>query len=117
MDSSGYSQVQESTFAALVKATKAARILAAEDITFNRSLDSEFNTSLNKTSQRILSLVNSLVKSATEGSHVNVEKLDDSDSLETAWPAVVEVFDFLLEKAVGDGSRSQYSVECELTFF
>jgi len=111
MDATEFPAFQEASFSALVAATKAARILSNEDIQFNRSFDSEFGQSLDKTNSKILQLANQLIKTATVGSDVRTSKIDDVDTLEIAWPAIAEVIDFLLEKAVGDEGNLFHALE------
>jgi len=95
-----FSAFQNEASAALVDVTKTAVGLAAEDLPFHRSFDSTFVSSLNRCNTTMLGMINSLLRNATTGTDLNTPKLGDVDDIETNWKDVVEVVDFLLEKAV-----------------
>lgn len=94
-----FSTFQNEASAALVDVTKTAVGLAAEDLPFHRSFDSAFASSLDQCSTTTLGLINSLLRNATAGTDLDTPKLGDVEDIETNWNDVVEVVDFLLEKA------------------
>ncbi|KAF8444327.1 ribonuclease H-like domain-containing protein [Terfezia claveryi] len=94
-----FSTFQNEASAALVDVTKTAVGLAAEDLPFHRSFDSAFASSLDLCSTTMLGLINSLLRNATAGTDLDTPKLGDVEDIETNWNDVVEVVDFLLEKA------------------
>ena len=91
---------QNEASAALVDVTKTAVGLAAEDLPFYRSFDSVFASSLDRCNTTMLGLINSLLRNATAGTDLDTSSLGDVEDIETNWKDVVEVVDFLLEKAV-----------------
>ncbi|KAI5790739.1 ribonuclease H-like domain-containing protein [Peziza echinospora] len=90
---------QDEAFAELMGTTKLSARLASEDLSFHRSLDPAFATSLNQCNASLLSAINSLLQNATLGTDLDAPKLGDPDDVDTHWKDVVEVVDFLLEKA------------------
>ncbi|KAF8475629.1 ribonuclease H-like domain-containing protein [Kalaharituber pfeilii] len=94
-----FSTFQDEAFTALKDTTKAAAGLAAEDLSFHRSFDSQFASSLDRCSSAMLGLINSLLRNATVGMDLDAPKLNDVEDIDTHWKDVVEVVDFLLEKA------------------
>ena len=95
-----FSTFQNEASAALVDVTKTAVGLAAGDLPFHRSFDSAFASSLDQCNTTMLGLINSLLRNATSGTDLDTPKLGDVEDIETNWKDVVEVVDFLLEKAV-----------------
>ncbi|KAF8423841.1 ribonuclease H-like domain-containing protein [Tirmania nivea] len=94
-----FSTFQNEASAALVDVTKTAVGLAAEDLPFHRSFDSALASSLDRCNTTILGLVNSLLRNATAGTDLDTPKLEDVEDIETNWKDVIEVVDFLLERA------------------
>ena len=95
-----FSTFQNEASAALVDVTKTAVGLAAEDLPFHRSFDSAFASSLGRCNTTMLGLINSLLRNATAGADLDAPKLEDVEDIETNWKDMVDVLDFLLEKAV-----------------
>lgn len=95
-----FSTFQNEASAALVDVTKTAVSLAAEDLPFHHSFDPAFASSLDQCSTTMLGLINSLLRNATAGTDLDTPKLGDVEDIDTHWKDVVEVVDFLLEKAV-----------------
>ncbi|KAF3931692.1 hypothetical protein ABW19_dt0202972 [Dactylella cylindrospora] len=99
MDPTSFASFQKDTSAALVNFIKAAKSISAGDISFNKSLDSDFSTTLDTANGKILGLINDLVRNAAHGSDIKFENFEDAESLEARWSTISEVVDFLLEKA------------------
>jgi len=63
---------------------------------FERSIDSEFDSSLMTVTERLLSITNRLLMfGGLQG-----EEFEDEDDLEDRWGDIVDVVDTLLERAV-----------------
>jgi len=88
---------QNSLFATLVKATKAANAIPAGDVSFYRSLDREFARKMDEASASTLELCNGLLKQA---GGVEVEELREGDDIKERFDIVVDVVDNVLEKVV-----------------
>ena len=97
--SSTFSDLQDRITSALVGTTRTVGRVVQEDIAFHRSLNPAASRSLDRHSTRLFQLANRLVQRAVVGSGADVPQLQDSDDLETKWPAVVDVVDSLLERA------------------
>jgi exosome complex exonuclease RRP6 len=96
MDPKKYPEWQANLLKLLVSTTKAASLVASHDVSFERSIDPEFDSSLTSVTDRILNLSNRLIKYV--GSQA--EEFEDEDDLENRWGDIVDVVDGLLEKAV-----------------
>lgn len=101
MDPEGdFTTFQDAIFTSIMTSVQTSGRIAAEDVSFHRSSNPDFNAALDGTSARILTLVNRLLKSASRGSDITGPKMQDTDDVDTKWGDVVEIVDFLLEKAV-----------------
>ncbi|KAI9754076.1 MAG: Carboxy-terminal domain (CTD) phosphatase [Chaenotheca gracillima] len=98
-DTNEFKSVQEKVSASLINTTRTVGQLFAEDIPFQRSLDSRTASILDKQNARLLSLTNSLFHSATSNTHLTAPRLEDVDDVENNWRDIVDVVDSLLEKA------------------
>lgn len=96
MDPKIYPEWQASLLKVLVATTKAASAVGGHDISFERSIDPDFDSSLTAVTDRLLNLSNRLLKVA--GSQE--DDYEDEDDLEDRWGEVVDVVDSLLERAV-----------------
>jgi hypothetical protein len=96
MDPKTYPEWQASLLKQLVSTTKAASAVGSHDVSFERSIDSKFNSALTSVTDRLLALSNRLLKFA--GSET--EDFEDEDDLEDRWAEIVDVVDGLLERAV-----------------
>ncbi|KAI9197268.1 ribonuclease H-like domain-containing protein, partial [Polychytrium aggregatum] len=101
-----FDDFSKSFFASLVQCTKAAQFLKAEELPFYKANSSEFATSLEHTSESVLSLCNRLMRHASKGFGVDSSGSDlvgvgfeDVDDMVDRFDAVVDVVDNLLEKA------------------
>jgi exosome complex exonuclease RRP6 len=100
MDSSqDFKSMQDKIQAALVKTTRLSNQVAAEDLSFQRSSNPAADEQLDETSERLLALSTSLLKSATKGTQIKPAILEDADDVDAQWSRVVDVIDTLLEKA------------------
>ncbi|KAK6543172.1 exosome nuclease subunit [Orbilia ellipsospora] len=99
MDPTEFATFQKDSSMGLVKLVKSVKLLSAGDLPFNKSLDSDFAAALDTANGKILGLINTLVRNATDGSDINFDNFEDSDNVETRWSLISEVVDFLLEKA------------------
>lgn len=95
-----FTTFQDDIFTSVMASVQTSGRIAAEDVSFQRSSDPDFSTALDETSARILALVGRLLKSASRGSDLAAPKIQDIDDVDTKWGDVVEVVDFMLEKAV-----------------
>ncbi|KAI4279396.1 MAG: hypothetical protein LQ337_000319 [Flavoplaca oasis] len=95
----GFKELKSQISAALVKTTRTAGQIANEDLAFQRSIDPEIDRSLDRQNKRLLSLVQSLNKTATAGSDNQPPPLHDPESVDDGWRSIVDIVDNLLEKA------------------
>ncbi|TQS35590.1 hypothetical protein Golomagni_03985 [Golovinomyces magnicellulatus] len=91
----------------LLDITRSVVRITAEDLTFQRSLDRKVRTALDEQSGRLLSLVNSLLKSAASVSDLRSPALEDVEDVENNWRSVIDVVDSLLEKS--DSCLDEYT--------
>ncbi|PWW74965.1 hypothetical protein C7212DRAFT_358767 [Tuber magnatum] len=91
--------MQDRLLAAVVATVKTSSGLAAQDVDFHRTSNSEFGPSLDDCNERILAITNRLLASATCGSDISVLELKEADDVENNWMKIVEVIDDLLERA------------------
>lgn len=96
-----FTHFQDTLFSRVVATVKTAGAIAASDVSFQRSSDPAFNEGLDEVSARILGLANQLLRAAARGSDIATPpRMRDVDDVENGWGEVVEVVDYLLEKAV-----------------
>lgn len=96
MDPKRYPEWQANLLKLLVSTTRAASAVGSHDISFERSIDSDFDASLTAVTDRLLNLSNRLLKFAG----FDEDEYEDEDDLENRWGDVVDVVDTLLERAV-----------------
>lgn len=94
-----FTPFQDAVFSDVMSAVKSASALASNDLDFHRSSDPTFAAALDATQKRILDLTYALLKSAADGSDIAAPRLTSEDDVDDKWPAVVDVADFLLERA------------------
>ena len=97
MDPKAYPEWQGKLLKLLVATTKAASSIGSHDVSFERSINSQFNSSIDKVLDRTLILSNRLLKFGG----LREEGIEDEEDLESRWAQVVDVLDGLLERAVG----------------
>ncbi|KAG0041988.1 exosome nuclease subunit [Gryganskiella cystojenkinii] len=86
---------QNTLFQTLVKATKAANAIPANDVSFYRTLDRDFASKMEEASVSTLHLCNGLLRQASAG---EAERLNDGDDIKERFEIVVDVIDNMLEK-------------------
>lgn len=103
---SDFASLQSSIQSALVQTTRTSSQLAAEDLSFHRSLSSNLGSNLDRQNARLLSIADRLLGSATADpaatsvrSSSTAPRLSDIEAVEGNWRAVVDVVDSLLERA------------------
>jgi len=96
MDPKIYPEWQGKLLKLLVTTTKAASSVGSHDVSFERSIDPQFNSSIDNVLDRMLSLSNRLLKFGG----LREEEFEDEEDLENRWSQVVDVLDGLLERAV-----------------
>ncbi|KAI6987960.1 hypothetical protein KC332_g8291 [Hortaea werneckii] len=103
---SDFASLQSSIQSALVQTTRTSSQLAAEDLSFHRSLSSNLGSNLDRQNARLLSIADRLLGSATTDpaatsvrSSSTAPRLSDIEAVEGNWRAVVDVVDSLLERA------------------
>ena len=96
MDPKTYPEWQASLLKHLVATTKAVSAVGRHDITFECSIDPEFDSSLTTVTDGLLSLSNRLLKFAG----LQEDEFENEDDIEDRWGDVVDVLDSLLERAV-----------------
>lgn len=100
MDSSqDFGSLQSRISSSLVDVTRTAGQLSAEDLSFQRSLNSGLAGPLDRLSGRLLRCGQTLVQRAVTGSEVDPPRLEEQDDVENNWEGLVEVVDSLLERA------------------
>ncbi|KAH7029134.1 ribonuclease H-like domain-containing protein [Microdochium trichocladiopsis] len=97
--SQDFKSFQEKVQAALVAATRSANQIAAEDLSFQKTSNPAVEEQLNETSERLLALASSLLKSASQKTDLRAPNLEDADDVDVHWTRVVDIIDNLLEKA------------------
>jgi len=98
-DPEQFKALQDQIQTALVTATRTAGQISSEDLSFQRSLNSEIGTSLDEQSARLLALSSSLLKSAASLAEIEAPSLQEAEDVDNNWRGVVDVVDSLLEKA------------------
>jgi exosome complex exonuclease RRP6 len=105
--SDDFAAFQDGIQKAVMSTVKAVNALAAGDIDFQRSSDPDFASAADTTSARILEIANRLLKSAAAGADIEPPTLTEEDDVENKWGDIVEVADYLLERAVWPGLRKR----------
>jgi exosome complex exonuclease RRP6 len=85
--------------ASLLKATKQANAISAQDLSFHRNASENVSRALERQNAHLLRLTNKLLKAATGDTNVKAPQLKSRDAVDDNWPGVVDVVDNLLEKA------------------
>ena len=100
-----FATLQKTITSALLSTTRGASALAAEDLSFYRSLSPAVGTQLDAQNARLLGLAERLLGSANAHTETSVRRpapptsLREIEDLEANWGAVVDVVDSLLERA------------------
>ncbi|RKF59536.1 Exosome complex exonuclease rrp6 [Golovinomyces cichoracearum] len=102
-----FQTLQKELQPSLLDITRSVVRITAEDLTFQRSLDRKVRTALDEQSGRLLTLANSLLKSAASVSDLRTPTLEDVEDVENNWRSVIDVVDSLLEKS--DSCLDEYT--------
>ncbi|KAI9877312.1 MAG: exosome nuclease subunit [Pleopsidium flavum] len=105
--SSSFKSFQDRISSSLVDVARTTGQTAAEDLGFQRSLNSSVASGLDSQNLRLLDIAGRLVKAAALGSEVEAPQLHHAEALEENWRGVVDVIDSLLEKA--DACLDEYT--------
>ncbi|PGH21563.1 hypothetical protein AJ80_03123 [Polytolypa hystricis UAMH7299] len=102
-----FAPFQERVFAALLRSTRTASQISSEDLSFQRSLNPTLYKTLDLQSVRLLELANSILKISTSSTDLETPDLQNEETIDEKWRAVVDVVDQLLEKA--DASLDEFT--------
>ncbi|KAI5467059.1 ribonuclease H-like domain-containing protein [Mariannaea sp. PMI_226] len=105
--SQDFKSLQESVQKSLISTVKTVNRLAAEDLSFQRTVKPEVAQQLEDRSARILDLSTRLLRSAGRLCTSRAPKLEDVDDIEMNWRGIVDVVDTVLEKA--DTALDEYT--------
>lgn len=94
-----FKSLQEGVQKSLVSTVKTVNRLAAEDLSFQRTVNPDTAEQLDDNAARLLRLSTRLLSAAANACNVKSPKLEDAEDIELRWHAVVDVVDSVLEKA------------------
>ncbi|KAL9602978.1 MAG: hypothetical protein Q9219_001503 [cf. Caloplaca sp. 3 TL-2023] len=95
----GFKELKDEVSSALVSTTRIVGQIANEDLAFQRSINPGIDRLIDEQSQRLLSLVRNLNRTATAGTETVPPPLNNVESVEDGWRGIVDIVDNLLEKA------------------
>ncbi|KAI9147711.1 Exosome complex exonuclease rrp6 [Paramyrothecium foliicola] len=102
-----FKSLQDGIQKSLVSSVKTANRIAAEDLSFQRTINPDVASQLDDKSSRLLALSTRLIQSSAKACAVNPVSLEDTDDIELRWRGIVDVVDSLLEKA--DTAMDEYT--------
>lgn len=102
-----FKSLQDGVQKSLVSTVKYANRIAAEDLSFQRTVNPDAAEQLDEKSARLLELSTRLLQSAARACGVSAPTLEDADDIDTNWQGVVDVVDSVLEKA--DTALDEYT--------
>ncbi|KAF4453092.1 hypothetical protein F53441_4179 [Fusarium austroafricanum] len=105
--SQDFKSLQENVQKSLVSTIKTVNRIAAEDLSFQRTVNPSVGQQLEDRTSRILELSARLLQSAGKACGVKSPKLEDVEDVEMNWRSVVDVVDSSLEKA--DTALDEYT--------
>lgn len=105
--SQDFKSLQESVQKSLVSTVKTVNRIAAEDLSFQRTVNPEVGQQLEDKTSRLLDLATRLLQSSGKACNVKAPKLEDVEDVEMKWRGVVDVVDSTLEKA--DTALDEYT--------
>ncbi|KAM4056549.1 3'-5' exonuclease domain-containing protein [Hirsutella rhossiliensis] len=94
-----FKSLQEGVQKSLVSTVKTVNRLAAEDLSFQRTVNPDTSEQLDDKAARVLRLSTRLLSAAANACNVKAPKLEDAEDIDFRWPSVVDVVDSVLEKA------------------
>ncbi|KAF4957724.1 hypothetical protein FGADI_2963 [Fusarium gaditjirri] len=105
--SQDFKSLQESVQKSLISTIKTVNRIAAEDLSFQRTVNPSVSQLLEDRTSRILELSTQLLLTAGKACGVKAPKLEDVEDIEMNWRGVVDVVDSSLEKA--DTALDEYT--------
>ncbi|KAG9251114.1 exonuclease [Emericellopsis atlantica] len=105
--SQDFTTLQESVQKSLVSTVKTTNRIAAEDLTFQRTVNPTVAQCLDDQSARLRDLTTRLLKSAADVCGLTAPTLEDAEDIDMNWRGVVDVVDTVLEKA--DTALDEYT--------
>uniref|UniRef100_A0A0D2XUU8 HRDC domain-containing protein n=1 Tax=Fusarium oxysporum (strain Fo5176) TaxID=660025 RepID=A0A0D2XUU8_FUSOF len=105
--SQDFKSLQESVQKSLISTIKTVNRIAAEDLSFQRTVNPSVGQLLEDRTSRILELSTQLLLTAGKACGVKAPKLEDVEDIEMKWRGVVDVVDSSLEKA--DTALDEYT--------
>ncbi|KAM3494529.1 hypothetical protein MY3957_002252 [Beauveria namnaoensis] len=102
-----FKSLQDGVQNSLVATVKYANRIAAEDLSFQRTVNPDAAEQLDENSSRLLELSTRLLQSAARACGVAAPTLKDADDIDINWQGVVDVVDSVLEKA--DTALDEYT--------
>lgn len=94
---SNFEEKSKPVFGSLVSTIRTASQLAAQDISFYKTLDRDLSHSVEKCSDRLLHLINRMVQTTIDHGE-ELDEFNDLDELQENWKEVGGVLDGLFEK-------------------
>ncbi|KAJ4025424.1 exosome nuclease subunit [Fusarium irregulare] len=105
--SQDFKSLQDTVQKSLISTIKTVNRIAAEDLSFQRTVNPSVGQQLEDRTSRILELSTRLLQSAGKACGVKAPKLEDVEDIELNWKGVVDVVDSTLEKA--DTALDEYT--------
>lgn len=102
-----FKSLQDRVQKSLVSAVKYTNRIAAEDLSFQRTVNPDAAEQLDDKSSRLLQLSARLLQSAARACGVKAPTLEDAEDIDMNWQGVVDVVDSVLEKA--DTALDEYT--------
>lgn len=94
-----FQSVKDNLQASLVSTIKSVNRVAAQDLSFQRTVNPEVDERLNKTTDRVLNLANRLLKAAPKPGRDSAPQLEEAEDIDLNWRRIVDVVDATFEKA------------------
>ncbi|TQV96888.1 exosome complex exonuclease Rrp [Cordyceps javanica] len=102
-----FKSLQDGVQKSLVSTVKYANRIAAEDLSFQRTVNPDVAEQLDEKSSRLFDLSTRLLRSAARACGVTAPTLEDVEDIDMNWQGVVDVVDSVLEKA--DTALDEYT--------
>ncbi|KAG5941272.1 hypothetical protein E4U53_007444 [Claviceps sorghi] len=102
-----FKTLQEDIQKSLVSAVKNVNRIAAEDLSFQRTVNPDVAEHLEDKAARVLDLSARLLGSAAKACGVKAPTLEDAEDIDMSWQYIVDVVDSVLEKA--DTALDEYT--------
>lgn len=102
-----FKDLQERIQKSLVSAVKNVNRIAAEDLSFQRTVNPDVAEHIDEKAARVLDLSAQLLGSAAKACGVKAPTLEDAEDIDMSWQAIVDVVDSVLEKA--DTALDEYT--------